>query len=69
MSTNLESDNEKKLKTGKYTKELRKPQAQLCQLQDWVKHKGLRGIVIFEGRDGVAKAVPSRNASTHMCFA
>jgi polyphosphate kinase 2 len=44
-----------KLKTKKYEKELRKLQAELCQLQDWVKHKGLRAIVIFEGRDGAGK--------------
>ncbi len=55
MSTKPESDKEKKLKTRKYTKELRKLQAQLCQLQAWVKHKGLRVIVIFEGRDGAGK--------------
>jgi polyphosphate kinase 2 len=45
----------KKLKTKKYEKELRRLQAQLCRLQDWVKHKGLRVIVIFEGRDGAGK--------------
>jgi polyphosphate kinase len=45
----------RKLKTRKYEKELRKLQAELCRLQDWVKHKGLRVIVIFEGRDGAGK--------------
>ena len=44
-----------KLKTKKYEKELRKLQAELCMLQDWVKHKGLRVIVVFEGRDGAGK--------------
>jgi polyphosphate kinase 2 len=44
-----------KLKTKKYEKELRKLQAELCKLQAWVKHKGLRVIVIFEGRDGAGK--------------
>jgi len=44
-----------KLKTKKYDKELRKLQVELCKLQDWVKHKGLRVIVIFEGRDGAGK--------------
>ena len=43
------------MKTRKYTRELRKLQAQLCHLQAWVKHKGLRVIVIFEGRDGAGK--------------
>ena len=27
----------------------------MCKLQDWVKHKGLRVIVVFEGRDGAGK--------------
>src|SRR5438045_4853976 len=41
-----------KLKNKQYTKELRKLQAELCHLQEWVKHKGLRVILVFEGRDG-----------------
>ena len=42
--------------TGKeYTKELRRLQAELCKLQAWVKYKGLRVIVIFEGRDAAGK--------------
>jgi polyphosphate kinase 2 len=44
-----------KLKTKQYEKELRKLQAELCHLQAWVKHKGLRIIVLFEGRDGAGK--------------
>jgi polyphosphate kinase len=55
MSTKSESNQEAKLKNKKYLKELRKLQAGLCQLQDWVKHKGLRVIIIFEGRDGAGK--------------
>ncbi|MBA5868373.1 MAG: polyphosphate kinase 2 [Nitrospira sp. CR1.3] len=51
-----ERDNEKpKLKRKAYEKELRRLQAELCVLQDWVKHKGLRVIVVFEGRDGAGK--------------
>jgi polyphosphate kinase 2 len=45
----------KKLKNKEYVKELRKLQAKLCQLQEWVKHKGLRVIIIFEGRDAAGK--------------
>jgi polyphosphate kinase 2 len=44
-----------KLKTKTYERELRRLQAELCKLQAWVKHKGLRVIVIFEGRDGAGK--------------
>ena len=34
---------------------MRKLQAELCQLQEWVKYKGLRVIVVFEGRDAAGK--------------
>jgi polyphosphate kinase len=44
-----------KLKRKDYEKELRRLQAELCRLQEWVKHKGLRAIVVFEGRDGAGK--------------
>jgi polyphosphate kinase 2 len=46
---------EAKLKSKKYAKELRKLQGELCKLQDWVKHKGLRVIIVFEGRDAAGK--------------
>jgi polyphosphate kinase len=44
-----------KMKRKAYEKELRKLQVQLCHLQDWVKEKGLRVIIIFEGRDAAGK--------------
>src|SRR5215510_14308507 len=44
-----------KLKRKDYEKELSELQAELCTLQDWVKQKGLRIIVVFEGRDGAGK--------------
>ena len=43
------------MKRNKYEKELRKLQVQLCHLQDWVKEKGLRVVIVFEGRDGAGK--------------
>jgi polyphosphate kinase 2 len=47
--------NKKAARDQAYEKELRRLQAELCHLQEWVKHKGLRVIVIFEGRDGAGK--------------
>jgi polyphosphate kinase len=44
-----------KMKRKEYEEELRKLQVQLCHLQEWVKQKGLRVIVIFEGRDAAGK--------------
>ena len=43
------------MKTKDYEKALRKLQVQLCHLQRWVKEKGLRVVIIFEGRDGAGK--------------
>jgi polyphosphate kinase len=44
-----------KLKRKKYEKTLRELQGELCKLQAWVKHHGLRVIVVFEGRDAAGK--------------
>jgi len=44
-----------KLKTKQYTKELRRLQAELSQLQEWVKKKGRRIVIVFEGRDTAGK--------------
>jgi len=44
-----------KLKAKDYEKELRKLQAKLCKLQDWVRHTGMRVVIVFEGRDGAGK--------------
>ena len=43
------------MKRAKYEKELNKLQVQLCHLQRWVKEKGLRVVVVLEGRDGAGK--------------
>ena len=44
---------------------MRELQVELSALQEWVKHKGLRVVVVFEGRDaagkgGVIKAITER---------
>lgn len=53
------------MKRRKYEKELRQLQVGLCKLQEWVRHKGLRVVVVLEGRDaagkgGVIKAITER---------
>src|SRR4249920_2409985 len=55
MTSNSKTNDGKKLKRKKYEKTLRKLQAELCKLQDWVKYKGLRVIIVFEGRDAAGK--------------
>jgi polyphosphate kinase 2 len=53
------------MKRKKYEEELVKLQTELCLLQQWVVHKGLRVIIVFEGRDtagkgGTIKAIMER---------
>jgi polyphosphate kinase 2 len=44
-----------KLKRKEYDKELERLHGELVTLQEWVKHKGLKVCVVFEGRDGAGK--------------
>src|SRR5438876_11403224 len=65
MSKKDSSEWKPKMKRKEYEKELRKLQTELCGLQEWVVHKGLRVIVVFEGRDtagkgGTIKAITER---------
>jgi polyphosphate kinase 2 len=61
--TEVESDehgdiaakHEKKLKKKKYEKELEKLAVELIKLQEWVKFKKLKVVVVFEGRDAAGK--------------
>ena len=43
------------MKRKDYDDALRELQVDLCALQEWVKHKGLRVVVVFEGRDAAGK--------------
>jgi polyphosphate kinase 2 len=44
-----------KLTRKVYDKELEKLHVELVKLQEWVKHKGLKVCIVFEGRDGAGK--------------
>jgi polyphosphate kinase 2 len=44
-----------KLKNKEYEKELARLHVELVKLQEWVKYKGLKVCVVFEGRDGAGK--------------
>jgi len=46
---------EKTLKRKAYERELSKLHVELVELQEWVKHQGLKICVVFEGRDGAGK--------------
>jgi polyphosphate kinase len=56
-SNNKENNKSKRKKLDEefYEKELGKLQIELVKLQEWIKHKGMRVVVIFEGRDAAGK--------------
>src|SRR6187399_457963 len=55
MEKQNESKDDNRLNRKTYEKELRRLQSELCKLQEWDKYKGLRVIVVFEGRDAAGK--------------
>ena len=44
-----------KMDREEFDKELIRLQTELCHLQEWIVHKGLRVVVVFEGRDAAGK--------------
>jgi polyphosphate kinase 2 len=44
-----------KLKGKAYAAELERLHAELVKLQEWIKHKGLKVCIVFEGRGGAGK--------------
>ena len=45
----------KRIKTKAYEAKLAELQIELVKLQEWIKHEGLKVVVIFEGRDAAGK--------------
>ena len=46
---------QKEISKPKYARELARLQVELVKMQEWIKHKELRVVVIFEGRDAAGK--------------
>jgi len=44
-----------KISGKEYARQMKKLHVELVKLQEWVKHKGLKVCVVFEGRDGAGK--------------
>jgi len=55
MAKSKDENGNGRLKRKEYEKELSRLQVELCKLQEWVRFKGLRVLVIFEGRDAAGK--------------
>jgi polyphosphate kinase 2 len=56
----------KKIDNETYEKELFKLQLELVKLQEWIKHKGLKVVVIFEGRDAAGKGGVIKRITQHL---
>ena len=54
------------MKKKEYEKELFKLQLELVKLQAWVKHKGLKLVAIFEGRDAAGKGGVIKRIDQHL---
>jgi polyphosphate kinase 2 len=55
MSRDDGEDESQPLKGKEYQRALKKLHVELVKLQEWVKHKGLKVCILFEGRDGAGK--------------
>ena len=56
----------KRMEREPYEAELEKLQIELVKLQEWIKHKGLRVAVIFEGRDAAGKGGTIKRFTEHL---
>lgn len=54
------------LSSRSYEKELFKLQLELVKLQEWIKDKGLKAVVIFEGRDAAGKGGVIKRITQHL---
>ena len=60
------STHHKKIDRELYEAELEKLQVELVKLQEWIKHAGLRVVVIFEGRDAAGKGGTIKRVTEHL---
>lgn len=66
--TDKKADNKtaKKINKKSYEKRLFELQLELVKLQEWIKHKGLKVIVLFEGRDAAGKGGVIKRINQHL---
>ena len=55
MNIEPKKRDKRKIKENFYLEELDKLQIELVKLQEWIKHKNLKVVVLFEGRDAAGK--------------
>ena len=55
METHGKKKNKKRIDKKRYERELARLHVELVKLQEWIKHAGLKVVVLFEGRDAAGK--------------
>ena len=61
-----EKEKPRRISNKEYEKELFNLQLELVKLQEWIKFKGLKVVVIFEGRDAAGKGGVIKRITTHL---
>ncbi|MCY4221327.1 MAG: polyphosphate kinase 2 [Thiotrichales bacterium] len=56
----------KKIENKRYEKELFRLQVELVKMLEWIKHEGLKVVVIFEGRDAAGKGGVIKRITQHL---
>ena len=56
----------KKIKNKRYEDELFRLQVELVKMLEWIKHEGLKVVVIFEGRDAAGKGGVIKRITQHL---
>ena len=56
----------KKIKNRRYEDELFRLQVELVKMVEWIKHEGLKVVVIFEGRDAAGKGGVIKRITQHL---
>ena len=54
--------NDEPLGRKEYEEQLKKLHVELVKAQEWIKHKGLKVCIVFEGREAPARAARSRRS-------
>ncbi len=71
MMTDNTTSPSNKIKSKVYNQELKRLQIELVKMQEWIKHTGLKVIVVFEGRDAAGKGGTikriTQNLNPRMC--
>ncbi len=62
----MSKDTVKRIDKKRYEEELFKLQLELVKLQAWIVHKGLKVVIIFEGRDAAGKGGVIKRISQHL---